>query len=53
MELWLLQTISPKEYAHLGIWLQLLEDALILLHEEIHAETTGYYDCGRGVAGKL
>jgi hypothetical protein len=39
--------------AHLGIWLRVLEGALILLCEEIHAETAGYYDCGCGVAGEL
>lgn len=43
----------PKEYTPLGIWFRVLEDALILLYEEIHAETAGYYDCGCGVAGKL
>ena len=52
-DFWLLQIISIKEYAHLGIWFRVLEDALILLYEEIHAETAGYYDCGCGVAGKL
>jgi hypothetical protein len=52
-DFWLLQTILPKEYAHLGIWFRVLEDALILLYEEIHAETAGYYDCRCSVAGKL
>jgi len=52
-DFWLLQTISPKQYAHLGTWFRVLEDALILLYEEIYAETAGYYDCGCGVAGKL
>jgi len=52
-DFWFLQAISPWEYAHLGIWFQALEDALILLYEEIHAETAGYYDCRCGIAGKL
>ena len=43
----------PKGYDHLGIWFPVLEDALILPYEEIHAETAGNYDCGCSVAGKL
>ena len=44
---------TPNGCAQLGIWFGVLEGALILLCQEKHAETSGYYDCGCRVAGEL
>jgi hypothetical protein len=45
--------VLTKGYTHFVLWLPCLGDGLILLCEEMYAETAGYYDCGCGVAGEL